>query len=455
MLSVLAAALAILCLSGVFLLLRKPQYTIVLLMMTFLIEQTLQSYIPLLAGGMSWFTNVAIGGLAIVAVGNRFVQGKQLSGGYFNPALVALIILYAFSWINSFASPSREQALAMNMNGWPYWILLIGIAPLLLGDIGEFRRIVIAFMVIGIIITFFLVLNPAASYAGTGRFTVELEGMENRSNPLALGSAGGMLLICAVLFRPERANVWLTLVRGIAFAVGLGLAVASGSRGQVLVAVAVVVTMFPLAYPVRNVIQFFAVTAGLAIVLGGIMMVFDWVTTEETISRWESSSVMAALEGRFANVIVNLTAYFSSPEAWFFGLGSNAFTSLTNTDQPYVHNVMIEVMTEQGLVGTILLVIILVTSFKAARRMFTVYRDDLYMRPAVATLIALALYYVGLSMKQGSMLGGPGMFFWVILLTKVARYESQLADAEEHAWLDEQQYYDELDEEELLALEQA
>jgi hypothetical protein len=454
MLSVLAAAIAILCLSGVILLLRKPQFTIVLLMMTFLIEQTLQSYFPILVGGLGFVTNVAIGTLALVAVGNRYMQGRQLTGGYFNAAFTALIILYIFGWMNSFFSPSSEQALGMNMVGWPYWILLIGLAPLLLGDIGEFRRVVIAFMVVGIIVTLFLTLNPAASYEGTGRFRVELEGMERRSNPLALGTAGGMLLICAVLFRPERANLWMTIVRCVAFAMGLGLAIASGSRGQVMVAVAICVLMFPLAYPVRNILQFFAVMTGLAIVLGAVMLVFDAVTTEETIARWDSGSMGEALNTRFENALVLTKEYLSSPDKWLFGLGSNAFTSLGVGDQPYAHNQLVEICTEQGLVGTVLLTIILVTMFKSSRRMFRVYREDPLMRPAVATLIALTAYQMGLALKQGSFLGAPGVFFWIILLTKVAMHESRMADAEERVWLEEQMYYDELEEDEYAGLEQ-
>lgn len=454
MLSVFAAALAVFVCSGVILLLRKPQYTIILLMLSFLIEQTLQSYFPILVGGLGFVTNVAIGTLALVAVGNRYMQGRQLTGGYFNAAFIALILLYIVGWVNGFRSPSEETAWHMNVAGFPYWVLLIGIAPLLLGDIGEFRRVVIAFMVVGIIVTLFLTLNPAASYAGTGRFRVELEGMEKRSNPLALGTAGGMLLICAVLFRPDRVNIWMTIVRGVAFALGLGLAVASGSRGQVMVAVATVVVLFPMAYPVRNIIQFFATVAGICVVLVGVMLVFDAVTTSDTIARWEGDSMEEGLSARFDNVMLITKAYLSSPGDWLMGLGSNAFTSLSTSEQPYVHNQFVEICTEQGLIGAILLTIILWTSFKVSRRMYRTYKDDPMMRPAVATLIALTMFQMGLALKQGSFLGAPGFMFWIVLLTKVGTYESQLADAEEQAWLEEQEWYDQLEEEELLALEQ-
>jgi hypothetical protein len=86
--------------------------------------------------------------------------------------------------------------------------------------------------------------------------------------------------------------------------------------------------------------------------------------------------------------------------------------------------------------------------------MFRTYRDDPMMRPAVATLIALTVYQMGLALKQGSFLGAPGFLFWMVVLTKVASHESRLADADEQAWLEEQAYLEELEEEEVLALEQ-
>jgi len=452
---VFAAALAILCLSGVILLLRKPQFTIVLLMLSFLIEQTLQSYFPFLVGGLSWTTNVSVGTLALVAVGNRYMQGKSLTDGYFNTAFICLFLLYIYGWVNSIPSPSRDVALAMNMDGWPYWILLVGIAPLLLGDIGEFRRVVIAFMVVGIIVTIFLALNPAASYAGTGRFRVDLAATGKRSNPLALGTAGGMLLICSVLFRPERVNIWMTIIRGTAFAMGLGLAVASGSRGQVLVAILVAVMMFPMAYPVRSLFQFFGVAFGVAIVLLGVMLVFDAVTTSDTVSRWDSDSMGEAMGTRLDNAILLTKAYLSSPQYWLTGLGSNAFTSLNVGEQPYAHNQLVEICTEQGLIGAILLGTIVFVMFKAAWNMYRVYRNDPLMRPAVATLIGLTVYIMGLTLKQGSFLGGPGAFFWIALLAKVATSETQHAAADEQAWQEEMWEYEQAcEEEEMLALDQ-
>jgi len=437
--SAFAVALGIFCLSGVFLLLRKPHYTIVLLMLAFLIEQTLQAYFTFLVTGGTWIVNVATGTLALVAVANRFMQGKQLTSGYFNPAFVCLLILYMWSWINAFWSPGRENALAMNMGGWPYWILLIGIAPMLLGDISEFRRVIIAFMVVSIIVTLFLSLNPAASYGGTGRFRVEFEGMDRRSNPLALGTAGGMLLICAVLFRPERASVWLTIVRAAGFAMGLGLAVASGSRGQVMIAVAVVVMMFPLAYPVRNVVQFFATAFGLIIVLGGILFVFDAMTSADNVARWEAESLSVALDDRWERAILMTTTYLSSPAHWIFGLGSNAYTAISAHDTGYVHNQIVEICTEQGLIGTFMLAGMLWFCFKGTRRMLNVYRDDQLMRPAVATLAGIALFGLGLAMKQGSFLGAPGVtFFWICMLGKVSAHEMRMADLNEQAWAEEE-----------------
>lgn len=443
MLSVLAALLVIICLSGVFLLLRKPHYTIVVLMLSFLIEQALQSYFPTLAGGYGWVTNVAIGTLALVAVANRYMQGRVVTSGYWNAAFVCVVLLYLYSWLNAIPSPARDNALAMNLSGWPYWVLLVGIAPLLLGDIAEFRRVVIAFMIVGILFTLLLSVNPVASFEAAGRFRVELAATGKHSNPLALGTAGGMLLICSVLFRPERMNFWLLIVRIAAFTLGFGLAVASGSRGQVLVAVAVCVLMFPVAYPVRSIVQFFAVATGLMIVIGGVIMVFDAVTSDLGIGRWESENMAVAMSDRFANALVLTEAYMSSPGSWLVGLGSNAFTALAGQDTGYVHNIYVEICTEQGLVGTVLLAIVLVTLFKGSRRMLQIYKYDLAMRPAVATLIGITLLALGLGLKQGSLLGSAGMFFWVVMLAKVATHESRMAEADEQAWLEEQAWLDE------------
>lgn len=455
--SALAVALALICLAGVFQLLRKPNYTIVLMLAMFGIEQTLQAYFPILAGGFGWFTNVAIGLLALVAVFNRYVQGGQLTNGYFNAAFWALITLYFYSWLNSFPSPSRDRALTMNASGWPYWIMLIVLAPMLLGSIAEFRRIVIVFMVVGIIFTLFLVLNPAAGYEGSGRLRVDLDavaGLGHRSNPLALGTMGGMLLVCAVLFRPERSGLLLNMIRGSAFALGLGLAVASGSRGQVMVAVAVSVLLFPMSRKLKNVVQFFAVSTGVVFLLVLIGVVFSLVTSDATIQRWDTDTMALDLENRFGNSLLVFTAYLSSPGLWLTGLGSNAFTSLTPTGDstPYVHNVYSEIMTEQGLIGTAMLAIMCVAVLKGARRLFLIYRDDPAMRPAVATFLGLTLYGMGLALKQGSFLGSPSiMFFWIVLYAKVSNHEWAMEQAAERAWQEEQLQL----EEELAAEEEA
>jgi MFS family permease len=82
------------------------------------------------------------------------------------------------------------------------------------------------------IIALTMILNPEFNIR-SGRLGFMLTETV-RSNPLAIGELGGILMIVSVLYRGLRATRLFTVLRVAAFVVGTALALYSGSRGQVL-----------------------------------------------------------------------------------------------------------------------------------------------------------------------------------------------------------------------------
>jgi len=117
------------------------------------------------------------------------------------------------------------------------------------------------------------------------------------------------------------------------------------------------------------------------------------------------------------------------------GLGTSAFNAYNNSfgsnNFQYPHNILIETVAEQGLLGVALLATACGLTAVWVRRLHKLYTDDGPARGAIAVLAAMTLYSLLLAAKQGSLLGLPTFFGWMILTAKIAKVELQLA--QQHA----------------------
>jgi O-antigen ligase len=122
-------------------------------------------------------------------------------------------------------------------------------------------------------------------------------------------------------------------------------------------------------------------------------------------------------------------AYISSPAHWIQGLGTRANATITGTlgiRGNYVHNVLAEVVCENGLIGTALFSAIVYSTVVAGKRLWSQYQYDPTIRAAVATAIAACIYSLFLALKQGT-ISYPAPFFWWMILAKLSAHEERVA----------------------------
>ncbi len=408
----------------------KPQWAILPIVLMFPLEQLLQVYIPLLRNYQS-LINYAVGFLALFALLSRFFRREPVTTGYINRGTYALFGLYALCWIGLLWSPSRDAALEMLKFSFPYYGLMVVIAPLLVPRLDDFRPVLTGIMFVGGIIALLILINPEASYYA-GRLTLDVSQYAGqrggRGNPLALAEMGGTMALVAMLIRSDRSRVWLTVLRLAAFTLGMALAIGSGSRGQVLAALAIGVVFFPVARKVANPQQFLTTALGLGVIGIGVVAVFRYFVGEQNQARWDPTLLVDNLSERFARISELLTAWISNPLAWVFGLGTNAYSSI-RTDSNYVHNMMAEALGEFGILGFCILIALLWATYRSCRGLWQDAREEPDRRATAAIVGALSFYAFLLAQKQGSFVGSPFAFLYWVIACRIAFFEQSQPQA--------------------------
>lgn len=425
----MSSILAILVVLGMLFLifksLLKPQWAVLLVLSFLPLEQLLSSYIPLLAR-TSWITNVGVGLVAMFALGLEFLRGQRPLNGYFNITWLLVGLLYVFTVFGVIWSPIPEAGEYFIRSGFPYYMLLLVILPGLIRDLENIRTFAVPFMLIGSLIIFLILVSPRTEiYAN--RLYVDLSYSTGRrgelASPLTTAELGGAILIVAALFKPQNYIKPIMLLRITSIFAGMGIMVLSGTRGQLVFAIALSVLFFPIAYQVKNMAQFILTSAG-----GGVMGLIFLVALKlffaggAAADRWSSEGISQGMSSRMRYATIMFGEYISNPSALLGGLGTGAFNAYVDENADhflYPHNLVVEVITEHGLIGLALLTGIFVTTGLSALRLFRYYKDDPVYRPVLAILLALCSYVTLISMKQGSYALIPVPFFWYLVLAKI------------------------------------
>ena len=80
-----------------------------------------------------------------------------------------------------------------------------------------------------------------------------------------------------------------------------------------------------------------------------------------------------------------------------------------------------EILAEEGLIGAVLYIAILIVTLLNIRRIYRIVRDDPVARGTLAAISALFFYEFLLSRKQGSLLGSLYVFAFSIIIGKFER----------------------------------
>ena len=414
--------------------LKKSEWALLLVMTMWAFEQVLQTYSPILMQ-RTWLANVLFAGIAGGAVLTRIFRGERVFAGYPNLAMLCIVGIFAYQYVAVLWAPQPEYVIPVMKTGFPYIILMMVFAPLLIKDIKQYEKLIFALLIIGTVMCLLIMFNPRASFGGE-RFTLSLgaEKGQRRGSPLAVASLGGMVALAAALIRFRGVGRVFIVARAVGFFSGLGLAILTGSRGQVLGVILVSILFYPMARRVKNVQQFFATALGAGVLVGALNFTWNFFISLENQARWTPEKLLDGVGRRFERVWDLFSAYLADPGAWLQGLGPGGYNSITGLG--YVHNSIVEVLCELGLFGFVLFSLAIWCCFVEGRRVFHAYKEDPIRRSVVTILIALTFYQFFLSLKQGSIIGWPGPLMYILICSKILVTEQRQWEEEGFPVLD-------------------
>ncbi|MDZ4831467.1 MAG: hypothetical protein SGJ09_14870 [Phycisphaerae bacterium] len=399
----------------------RPLWALAIVMAMFPIEQCLQANAAIFIQ-QSTLTNLLVTCIVTVGIIRLSIAKKLVLRHWIHPVLICITLLLGYAAVSYFWTFSPEWLADYIRKTLPYLFLVVIISPLLISSVDDLRELRTAVMVVGSVVSILLIANPNFKLSA-GRYVLSLDAA-TVSNPLVIGSLGGMLVLAAVLVPPPDGVRRFPLVRVAAFIAGLGLGFLSGSRGQVLFALVCAVVFYPMARRLRSWGSFAGLVAAVVVVGFGVMGVASFFVSSENESRWTSEALVYGGEGRWENTVDLANAYFARPAYWPVGLGCLAFHDLpTRSGDPYTHVLVADLIFELGIPGATLGLIIVVMGTVFGTRLFRMVAGDPKRRADVAFLLAYATYQFLLANKAGQLWGLTDLFMIACLVSRVSLLE--------------------------------
>jgi hypothetical protein len=342
--------------------------------------------------------------------------------------LVALLYVYALISITWSLEP--EAAIGQWTALGPYVITVTLVAPLLFSDFEDARTAFTWTALIGASICLLALAFGAWGSRGLILYGHELTlGGENifefETNPLAMSSMAGTVVVIAALWFARPNPVFLRALAAICIPVGIAVILRTGSRGQLIATGAALIVALPIAFRLREIRSIAALLLAAAVVAG-----MGWWATSVVqidITRWESSTSVDAVTGRFDNAEMLLRAATSNVRGIVFGLGNSSAFKILGI---YPHITGLEVIAEEGLIGAAMYFGILFLAIRSILRIVGRPDFDDLKRNVLAMMTGLLVFEFIISWKQGSLLISVYVFAYAITL---ARLESPINSIENAA----------------------
>ena len=368
-------------------------------------------------------TNFLIGGLLLLALVIQGVRrGFSIFAGY--PAigwLTLALFLYAFA--STQWAPRPDISLKLWASRWPYIVMMIMLAPLLVTKAKDLRSVYTGLFLIGGILSVLLLFF--VKWEARRIVLAETLGEEGLGNPLTVAALAGMVVLIVILAEPwPRLKLWIP-IKWAMVGICLLLIIKSGSRGQLLGVLFASVACWPLSRTLKNVKQF-SLLAFVIVFLGiTTSLAIQALSTQQVYGergRWDEQAAEQDVTGRLTNAFLLVRLAYSSSETMLFGLGSSA-----SYDQRilgiYPHFIPLEILAEEGLVGFSLYLMIYYYTACSVLRSFRIVTDEPKERLLLGSLVGLYLFTSILSLKQGSLLLNLEPFMLGII---IGRYEHAL-----------------------------
>lgn len=390
----------------------KPAFSLGAILCMFALEQWGAAKIGVIATHSSLSNYVSF---AIVAFGLsiKVYRGHRLRilNG---PIHILVALLFAYSAATVLWTP----ALAVAIEEWraqlPYVLLTVVVVPLLVQNADDASDGLSGTLAAGAILTLCLTFlvdwgyRSIVSDIGAGT-AIRL--------PLAIAQLGAYMFVLAVMFMRWRGLSWLLAI-GL-LAVSVLLVIKTGSRGQLIAMVATSLLLAPMSRGKSLLHSYMPV-----LIFAGLSMAALWYAAPGLLSpmeddRFAASRAVEDYEGRLDSARALFDAYLSSGIlGLLFGLGSSASFS-PEVVGFYPHIVPIEILCELGIVGASLFLGVLGLTIRSVlryMRTLAVVDSDGGGRRVVASLAALFICELLLSMKEGSLLRDPNLLLFPILI---------------------------------------
>jgi len=304
-----------------------------------------------------------------------------------------------------------------------YLVVFLCLAPLLVQNIDDVDVSLRALLLIG---TPFLACLDFLLEWGYRGFVVD---GEVTRLPLALGQFGGYLVIVGALLS-SNTRLW-HVIRILAVIFGALLILKTGARGQFLSAAICTALLYGIGNTTISPIKLIlAAMFGAAAVMLAYFAAITYMASDPTLAsmqgRWSLDRLTEDYGERSVRVIrieKMIEAWRQSPATMVMGVGNSAgydpkVMGCTSPIGCYPHNLLVEILTEEGIVGLgLYLAMITFIGWKALQALGDPNLDR-YYKPALQCLLAFVLFEFLLSLKQSSLLGNWRLFLFMILLDR-------------------------------------
>jgi len=380
----------------------NPALTLSGAILLFPLEQLLQATLSFFLTHNA-YVNILIAGAILVAFIKRTIKG-EINISNIPRVYYYIFSLFLYAFISSLWVKDPSISEAVLMERLPYVLVFILILPLTINDSDDladaYKNVLLLGSLLMIVTLFFVEWDVRRIVLDTGRSVKET------GNPLAIARFAGELAIIAIFFGIKQKSTFIKISSVVVTILGVLVIIKSGTRGQLL-ALFLVAFLFSIKI---NSIKNLLLIGVLCVFFGFIVSYFLELYWGEG-GRWSSDRMEGAFEGRVNNIRILFDLWISSPLTILFGLGNSAsyHPSILGL---YPHNMTVEILCEEGLIGFFIFLIILIRTFKS-------YSLDNKNIHEIRTLFALFIYAFIVSFKQGSMLGNVTFFMYSILVNKV------------------------------------
>jgi hypothetical protein len=401
--------------------LRFTPLALNLLMLFFPLEQVIQSASDFFRNSVTGLraVNFIVGLVTAISVGLALAREPDRIAGTRTPGQTMVWSLYLWTIASCVWSPGAVLAIDALSSTWPYLILFLIFAPLMIRDLAElataFRWALVACVAMSLV----MLVSPEFTQR-SGRLGLEIDSSAKgaRSSPLAIGELGGLCILLAALAGGGGRNPGLTFLRLAAVGMGTTLAVLSGSRGQLIFAIAAVAIGIPISRPLKSTRNYLLVIGASAVMIPLILYIASIVAesgSADMAKRWGADSSESGSAIRAANITFLLDNFIRSPLNWIQGLGYYAFGATNPYGEPYTHVLFVDMLCEEGFVGAALMIGILVSCARSIMSLYQKTADQPESRRTLGVLTTIIIYQLLLANKQGNIGGSFALFMLLIL----------------------------------------